>query len=120
MSVSNSFFQVIGRMRDDEIARLVKSDTLILKYSQHLFSRRGIEEHSSSQISGRLWELGKLTRILRVNTNIKVSNLSQALDPGYFDDVLVAVHELGEFSSETNMCRKGSLVQKLDYQKPCL
>ena len=59
--VSSAFFEkVIGRMKDDDVTRFVKADSLILKYGQRPFSRRGIEEHSSSQTGGRPRELGRL------------------------------------------------------------
>ena len=110
IGVLSAFFEkVIGSMKDDDITRFVKADSLILKYGQHLFSRCDMEEHSSSQISGRLHELGRLCKLLRANIGMKVSTLS-----------LAAMCELGEFSDSTNMCKKGSLVQKVGYSlKKC-
>ena len=61
IGVLSAFFEkVIGRMKDDDVTRFVKADSLILKYGQRPFSRRGIEEHSSSQTGGRPRELGRL------------------------------------------------------------
>ena len=58
----NSFFfqSVILRMRDDDVSRIVRNDSLILRHGERLFSRTDIEERSGGHISGRLRELGWL------------------------------------------------------------
>ena len=59
--VCSSFFvNVIHKMKDDDIAKLVKNDSLILQYGKRLFYRRDAEEHSPGQISCRLRELASV------------------------------------------------------------
>lgn len=119
--VSAAFFQkVIGKMKEDDISRIVRADSLILRYGERLFSRRDIEEHSSAQISCRLREMGRLCLLLRKKEGMRISTITQAIDPVHFDALVAAVRELGEFSTSTNMCKKGSLVLKLGYSlKKC-
>ncbi|XP_070189389.1 uncharacterized protein [Littorina saxatilis] len=115
-NVSEGFFKaVIARMRDDDIARIVKGDSLILKYGERVFMRRDTEEHTSAQVSSRLRELARLVQVLRQNTHMNISRLSQALDPEHFDVLIAAVRSLGQYSGSSNMCKKGSLVLKVGH-----
>ena len=48
------FQDVLARMRDDSVSRIVKGDSLIIMFGERMFGRRDIEEHTRGHISSQL------------------------------------------------------------------
>lgn len=116
LDVSSGFYhRVIAKLRSDDICRLVKNDNLILKYGKRLFHRRDIEEHSSGLINSRLRELGRLLKVLRERSCMKVSNLNAAISATSFDQLVEATKELAVFDENTHQFKKGNLAMRLGH-----
>jgi hypothetical protein len=80
VDVDFSFYhKVLARQRDDEIRQLISTDSLLLEYGKRLFDRRDIEEHTAGQISCRMRELGRLLKILRVRSKMKIQKLNDVI-----------------------------------------
>ncbi|KAK7501253.1 hypothetical protein BaRGS_00007378 [Batillaria attramentaria] len=121
LDVESSFFhKVIAKLRDDEISRIIKSDSLLLKYGTRLFDRRDIEEHSANQINARMRELGRLVQILREKSEMKVSTLNAVISAFHFDLLVSAVKDVAEFDANKHEFRKGYLAMRLGHSlKKC-
>jgi len=48
------FQDVLARMRDDSVSRIVKGDSLIIMFGECMLGRRDIEEHTRGHISSQL------------------------------------------------------------------
>ena len=119
--VSHSFFKhVIAKMKDDDISRLIKGDSLLLMFGERMFGKRDVEEHTGGQVSARLRELGRLLQLERQTSEMRVSSMKAVLDPANFDLLLSCVKTLAEFSETSHCFKKGSLALKLGHSlKKC-
>lgn len=120
-AVSQSFFQhVIAKMKDDDVCKLIKGDTLLLQMGERMFGKRDVEEHTGGQVSARLRELGRLLQLERQRSEMRVSSMKAVLDPANFNLMVECVKTLAAFSETTHTFKKGSLALKLGYSlKKC-
>ena len=66
------FQDVLARMRDDTVSRIVKGDSLIIMLGERMFGRRDIKEYTRGHISSQLRELGRLMMLVRKKSHMKV------------------------------------------------
>lgn len=119
-TLSSLFQNVLSRMRNDDVSRLVKTDSLIIQFGERLYGRRDVEEHTSGQINSRLRELGRLMLHVREKSQLRVASLTAALDPSNFDFVIASVRDVADFSDFTHTFQKGNLALKIGYSlKKC-
>ena len=109
------FQDVLARMRDDSVSRIVKGDSLIIMFGERMFGRRDIEEHTRGHISSQLRELGRLMMLVRKKSHMKVTTLTSALDPSNFDLVIACVRELGNYQDCSHTFLKRTLALKIGY-----
>ena len=115
-NVSKSLWQnVLLKMIDDPISRKVKNDSLIIAFGERMYHKRDVEEHTSSQISGRMRELARLVMDLQDQSNGNIKSLAEALLVKNFDTLVASVRSVAEYSDETHSFGKGSLALKLGY-----
>jgi len=110
----SSFFQnVIGRMRDDDVKRIVVGDSLLVKLGERMYEKKDVEEHTSGNVSSRLRELGRLVQQVRETSDKKVLSMTAALDPAHFDVVIQSVRQLTNFDDSDHSFKKGTLALKV-------
>lgn len=115
-NISKSLWQnVLLKMKDDPISRKAKSDSLIIAFGERMYHKRDVEEHTSSQISGRMRELARLVMDLKDRSNGNIESLTDALLVKNFDTLVASVRSVAEYSDETHSFGKGSLALKLGY-----
>ena len=120
-NISESFYQkVIGKMRQDDITRLIQNDSLLVQFGERMFYRKDMDEHTPNQVSSRLRELGRLLKKIRVNSQMKISSIKQAIHPSNFNVLLQSVREVAEYDESTHKFGKGSVALRLGYSlKKC-
>ncbi|GFO10708.1 sodium/calcium exchanger 1-like, partial [Plakobranchus ocellatus] len=118
-NVSEGFFShVVARMQKDDVTRIILNDSLIVKFGERKFC--ATECYTASYISTRIRELGRLLKVVRLKTDMKVSTLTQALHPENLDLIIQSVRELAEFNEENHHFRKSSLALRLGHSiKKC-
>ena len=118
---SERFFRnVLQNMNQDDVLDLIKNDHLLILFGERLYYRRDVEEHTPGHISGRLRELGRLLKIVRQRSKMKVSTMKQVIHADNFDILIASVRELAEFDPARNQFKKGTLALKLGYSlKKC-
>lgn len=105
---------VIAKMNQDEIARVICTDVVILQYGSRLYAKHGHQVHRRQFISQRIRELGRLLLALidKAGKNVK---LADYIHPTKFPQVIEAVHMVCGFNSETNSFQTPSLSLKLGH-----
>jgi hypothetical protein len=114
LDVSSSFYQrVLSSQRDDEVSQLIRHDSLLLEYGQRLYGRRDAEEHTAGQVSCRMRELGRLVKLVRQRSQMRIPDLYSLINAAHFDQLVEAVKELAEFNEDTHQFKKGHLAMRI-------
>ncbi|TMS18608.1 Zinc finger MYM-type protein 4 [Larimichthys crocea] len=101
--------EIIKKLKNDEIASVVKNDTHILQLAQCLYHvKKG--KNMQENITSRLKLLGRLMLTLQKKS---ISSFEDALKPQNFSHVIDAVKELAGFNEELKTYHTPTLMMKL-------
>ncbi|KAL3882846.1 hypothetical protein ACJMK2_029150 [Sinanodonta woodiana] len=107
--------EVLSTMRNDDVSRVCKSDTLILQLARKETFRLGHEKDAHNYIRSKMRELGRLLICLRTRTGICNSSLKDFIEPTKFNDVVEAAREVSQFNEVTHEYTTPSLALKLGH-----
>ena len=104
--------QVILTLRDDEVAAVVKSDYLILKFGKRKFYKKDLEEHSHNIVCNKMRELARLV-LKGKELYSDMQTVSDFINPLNFERMITIVQTIAEFNVDTRKFNKPNLVLSL-------
>ena len=110
-AISPGFWKVLGNMKEDEIASVVRNDFLILQLGQSFYNKHGNDSTKYEYIRQKVREMGRLLLSLRKNNSI--FSFEDAAIPNNFYKVIEAVRDGAGFDEEKHSYRTPSLALKL-------
>ncbi|KAF0044101.1 hypothetical protein F2P81_003259 [Scophthalmus maximus] len=117
--ISSGVWKLLGVMKQDEIASIVRNDLSIIQFAQSLYNKHGQDPTKHEYLRQKLREVGRLLLCLR--TDFSVQNLEEAVKPANFQRVVQAVKKVAGFDEEKASYLTPSLALKLGHalQKIC-
>ncbi|KAL3971540.1 a disintegrin and metalloproteinase with thrombospondin motifs 2 [Sarotherodon galilaeus] len=112
-SVNAQFWKLVQVMHDDEITNVVRKESCILKFGEHLFNKHGHDVTKHDYIRQKMRETGRL--VLQGQKNGKLKMVSDFFVPGNFPHVIAAVKNVAGLNEETNTYKTPSLALKLGH-----
>ncbi len=110
---------VLGIMRQDDIARVVRSDNIIIQFGEKLYKKHGHKKHLHGYISQKMRELARFLIAAR-QLDLEVSCLQDCLIPAKFPLCPEASKMAAGFNEETHTFKTPSLGLKLGHSlKTC-
>ena len=109
--VQGHLHTVVQCMVDYEIKRVVKNDSLILKFGEKLCRTAGHNRAQHNHIRNAMRELGRLLVVLR--EQLRIMDLEQAITPQKFPAVVEAVQIVSGYDTTTSTYKTPSLAKKL-------
>ncbi|KAK7464628.1 hypothetical protein BaRGS_00037828, partial [Batillaria attramentaria] len=107
-------------MNKDDVFSCITSDPLILGFGERMYSRKDVEENTPNQVSSHLREIGRLLKVLRQESQMRVKTISVAMEPANFDLLVHCIRKLGEYDDSTHLYGKAFLALRLGYSlKKC-
>ena len=106
---------VLATLSSDDVSRIVKSDSLILKLGEKMFKRHGHDKEQYSILRTRMRELARLLRSLRHTSGKPNASLDEFINPSQFQAVLEATKDITGFSSQENTFKTPSLSLKIGH-----
>jgi len=110
-NISASLRNILENMNQDDVARLICRDQLILKYGKKLM-KVGKEQHNRHFIAQKMRELGRLLKKVK-EIDANVSSLIDIIKPSQFNNVISAVRAITGFDTQTETYAIPSLGVKL-------
>lgn len=90
VSVEDSFAKnVLSKMVNDDVYNVIRNDTLIMAYGQHLYKKHGHEKHLHQYVSQKLREIGRFLLCAK-EVNPSVANLTCLMDKNNIQHVYPA------------------------------
>lgn len=118
--VSQSVNKLLCTLSSDEVARVVKSDPLILKLAEKLYLKHGHDRDQYAPVRNTLRETGRLLLELRKITRKTDAGLEDFIGPLHFQVVLDAVHGIAGFDLSNHTMATPSLALKVGHSlKKC-
>lgn len=111
--ISSGVWKLLGVMKQDEVASVVRNDFSIIQFAQSLYNKHGQDPTKYEYIRQKLREVGRLLLCLR--TEFSVHNLEDTVKPANFQRVVQAVKKVSGFDEEKHLYQKPSLVLKLGH-----
>lgn len=111
--ISSGVWKLLGVMKQDEVASVVRNDFSIIQFAQSLYNKHGQDPTKYEYIRQKLREVGRLLLCLR--TDFSVHNLEDAVKPANFQRVVQAVKKVSGFDEEKHSYQKPSLALKLGH-----
>ncbi|XP_022107338.1 LOW QUALITY PROTEIN: uncharacterized protein LOC110988285, partial [Acanthaster planci] len=97
VGVSFQLHQVLSPMKRDDVALVVKNDTLIVELAKHEYMKLGHDVDQHGYIRNRVRELGRLVIQLRKNTQQPNASLESFVHPHHLSDIVKAVHDIAGY-----------------------
>lgn len=112
-AIAPGLWKVLGNMKQDEVASVVRNDFLILQMGQSLYYKHGSDSTKYEYIRQKVREMGRLLLILRKKYSI--FSFEDGLKPNNFYKVIQAVREVSGYDEENNCYHTPSLALKLGH-----
>ena len=120
VGVSFQLHQVLSPMKRDDVALVVKNDTLIVELAKREYMKLGHDVDQHGYIRNRVRELGRLVLQLRKNTQQPNASLESFVHPHHLSDIVKAVHDIAGFREDKQLYDVPSLALKIGYSvKKC-
>lgn len=87
-------------MREDDVVRLIRYDTLIIAYGNKLCCLYGNQQHQHDLVRSQLRLLGRFLSALR-QINKEVTDLASIYQPKFYNDTIVAINRIASFDPDT-------------------
>jgi hypothetical protein len=118
--ISEKIKLLLVSMANDAVARVVKSDSLILALAEKEFLKLGHDQDQHNYIRAKLRELGRLLIQLRASTNNLDGSLEDYIQPDQFKHVVQAAKTVAGYDENTNRYSTPSLALKIGHSlKKC-
>ncbi|XP_043978900.1 uncharacterized protein LOC122834482 isoform X2 [Gambusia affinis] len=111
--ISSGVWKLLGPMKQDDVATVVRNDLTIIQLAQSLYNRHGQDPTKYEYIRQKLREIGRLLICLR--SEFSVHNLEEAVKPANFQRVVQAVKIVCGFDEEKHSYQTPSLALKLGH-----
>ncbi|XP_058255761.1 uncharacterized protein si:ch211-266o15.1 isoform X2 [Hemibagrus wyckioides] len=108
---------VVRNMRDDDVSKYLRNDTLICKFGNRLYEKHGHEKEGHEYISQKMRALGRFMLIVR-ELDHNVEDLYQVCTESRFSLALEAVKKVSGFDPDSNRFKK-SVALKMGYSLKC-
>ena len=112
VGMSANVHRLLQSMINDDVARVIKNDSLILDLAQREYLKHGHDLDQHSMIRGTLRRIGRLLLQLQENAKFK-HPLSYFIDPAHFRNVVTAAKQVAGFNKESNTFSKPSVALKI-------
>ncbi|XP_032438018.1 uncharacterized protein LOC116732140 [Xiphophorus hellerii] len=111
--ISSGVWKLLGPMKQDDVATVVRNDLTIIQFAQSLYNRHGQDPTKYEYIRQKLREIGRLLICLR--SEFSIHNLEEAVKPANFQRVVQAVKIVCGFDEEKHSYQTPSLALKLGH-----
>ena len=111
--ISSGVWKLLGVMKQDEVALVVRNDLSIIQFAQSLYNKHGQDTTKYDYIRQKLREVGRLLLCLR--TEFSIHNMEEAVKPANFARVVRAVKKVSGFDEEKHSFLTPSLALKLGH-----
>lgn len=101
-------------MLQDKVTSHIRSDTMICKYGDTLFARKGREQSQHRYIAQKMRELGRFVLAAK-EIDKSVKGLKDLCDPTKFDLTIKAARRLSNYSTNTHEYAKPSTAVKVGF-----
>ncbi|XP_064628861.1 uncharacterized protein LOC135488255 [Lineus longissimus] len=115
ISPSVNINNLLCTLSNDDIARVVKSDKLILKFAEKLYLKHGHDRDQFPPVRNSLREAGRLLIELRKVVKKPDAGLEEFIDPMHFQLVVEAVHGIAGFDLSSHKMATPSLALKVGH-----
>eukprot|EP00057_Strongylocentrotus_purpuratus_P018934 XP_011673408.1 PREDICTED: uncharacterized protein LOC100892236 [Strongylocentrotus purpuratus] len=118
--VSKRTHEILATMKDDNIARVVRSDRLIQLFGEKLTLKHGHTRDQEGYIRQRLRELARMLFEYRILTEQPNAQMEDLICPKKFHDVVKATRQASGFNGDDNIYTTPSLALKIGHSlKTC-
>lgn len=118
--VSKRTHEILATMKDDNIARVVRSDRLIQLFGEKLTLKHGHTRDQEGYIRQRLRELARMLLEYRILTEQPNARMEDLICPKKFHDVVKATRQASGFNGDDNIYTTPSLALKIGHSlKTC-
>lgn len=108
---------VVRNMRDDDVSKYLRNDTLICQFGNRLYEKHGHEKEGHEYISQKMRALGRFMLAVR-ELDRNVEDLYQVCTESRFSLALEALKKIGCFDPHSNKCKKSG-ASKMGYSLKC-
>ncbi|XP_041849327.1 uncharacterized protein LOC121645082 [Melanotaenia boesemani] len=112
-ATSAGVWKVLGKMRQDEIASVVRNDFLILQLAQSLYNKHWSDPTKFEYIRTKVREMGRL--LLTLRQKYSIFSFEDAVKPNNFYKVVAAVKTVAGYDEEKHSFSTPSLALKLGH-----
>ena len=113
--LSTEIEELLSKLNNDEVARVIKSDDLILKLAKKEHLKLGHDGEQQSYMRTKLREIARLLMEVRVATKDPNQNLTELIDPAKYDVVVSSARTLAGFDSSNHLYKVPSLALKIGH-----
>lgn len=118
--IPSQTWEIVGKMKKDEVSRSVLNDTLAMKFAHKLSMKHYHDQDRHEHVRCKLRELGRLMLQLKNSFPSQIPSLAAALEPAQFQTLVECVRQVSGFNLETNNFATPSLALKLGHSlKKC-
>ncbi|XP_062419595.1 uncharacterized protein LOC134132279 isoform X3 [Pungitius pungitius] len=112
-AISPGVWKILGNMKQDEVASVVRNDFLILQLGQSLYNKHGSDSTKFEYIRQKVREMGRL--LLSLRKKCSIFSFEDAVKPNNFYKVIEAVKDVAGYDEEKHSYRTPSLALKLGH-----
>ncbi|XP_056448662.1 uncharacterized protein LOC130384480 isoform X1 [Gadus chalcogrammus] len=111
--ISCGVWKLLGVMKQDEVAIIVRNDLSIIQFAQSLYNKHGQDPTKYDYIRQKIREVGRF--LLCLHTEFSIHTMEEAVKPANFQRVMRAVKKVSGFDEETHSFLTPSLALKLGH-----
>ncbi len=112
-AISAGVWKVLGNMRQDEVASVVRNDFLILQLGQSLYNKHGNDPTKFEYIRTKVREMGRL--LLTLREKYSIFTFEDAVKPKNFYKIIGAVRAVAGYDEEKHSYCTPSLALKVGH-----
>ncbi|XP_030251292.1 uncharacterized protein LOC115568284 isoform X4 [Sparus aurata] len=112
-AISIGVWKILGKMRQDEIASVVRNDFLILQLAQSLYNKHGSDPTKFEYMRTKVREMGRL--LLTLRQKYSIFSFEDAVKPNNFYKIIGAVKTVAGYDEEKHSYSTPSLALKLGH-----
>lgn len=110
-TVSDGVLKLLGSMRNDEVASVVRSDPCLLQFAESLFNKHGRELSRHGHIRQKICDLGRF--LMHIRKNSSITTLEDVIKPVNFMATVKAAKEVAGFSKDEKTVEAPSFALKI-------
>ncbi|XP_030294982.1 uncharacterized protein LOC115594830 isoform X4 [Sparus aurata] len=112
-AISIGVWKILGKMRQDEIASVVRNDFLTLQLAQSLYNKHGSDPTKFEYMRTKVREMGRL--LLTLRQKYSIFSFEDAVKPNNFYKIIGAVKTVAGYDEEKHSYSTPSLALKLGH-----